>query len=82
MITRVFTNRRRAKDAILAYIDLCQDKDLIVRVLTDGLVCVQYSNPIGDNVFYFGVDSDGIVPHNQNDIIELYQHNGIRRFKA
>lgn len=82
MITRVFTNRRRAKDALINYQEHYGDNDVTVLVTQDGMVYIQTPDQIGNPfIFHFGTlslhDISGI-----SHIVEEYRGESARKFRV
>lgn len=80
MITRVFTNRRRAKDALIIYQEHYGDEGVSVLVTQDGMVYIQVPDqPGNDFIFHFGELAlmDKIV-----HLVEEYHGESARKFRV
>ena len=76
---RVYTNRRRAKDSILAYAERHGVDGIQVVVSEDGMVYVEV--PDGDEaLFHFGLPT--LVDLEMAKVSEIYKGEAARRFKV
>lgn len=76
---RVYTNRRRAKDSILAYAERHGIEGIQVVVSEDGMVYIQ--TPDGDEaLFHFGIPT--MLDLETVKASEVYKGEAVRKFKT
>lgn len=80
---KVFTNRRRAKDAVLSLCHL-YGPDKIQVAVNSGRVFLFMENPPSDidTITHFGEQSDGDIGVILMQATEIYRGEGVRRFRA
>lgn len=77
-----YTNRRRAKDAVMAFTELSGDGDIEVMVADDDLIFIK-ATTTDTSIFHFGE----VIPDNLNEKIlamakEIYRGRGTRKFRV
>ena len=77
---RVFTNRRRAKDALIIYQEHYGDEDVAVVVAQDGMVYIATPDRPGNEfIFHFG---QAALMNPITHIVEEYRGESARKFRV